>query len=74
MYLEESQFARGGGPDGPRCRACKQPILEGDRSKRITFANDPYGRAGLTGEYHVACGKPFDSLARAMNMMLRFGH
>ena len=73
MYLDESQFARWGGPDGPACLACKRPILEGERSQRITFDNDPHGRDGLTGEYHVTCGKPFDSLSRAMDMLSRFG-
>ena len=73
MYLDESQFAHGGGPGGPACRACKQQILEGERSMRIAFDTDPNGRQGITGEYHVACSKPFDSLARATNMLSRFG-
>ena len=72
MYLDES-FAFGGGQGGPSCRSCKRPFLEGERSTRITFANDPSGVQGLTGEYHVACSKPFDSLARAINMLSRFG-
>ncbi len=72
MYLDES-FAFGGGHEGPSCRACKQPILEGEHSIRIAFESDPGGAKGLTGEYHASCSKPFDSLARALNMLLRFG-
>lgn len=72
MYLDES-FAFGGGHGGPSCRACKQPILEGQRATRIAFASDPSGVKGLTGAYHLACSKPFDSLARALNMLGRFG-
>ena len=68
MYLDES-FAFGGGHGGPSCRACRYPILEGERSVRITFESDP----SLTGAYHVACSKPFDSLAHALNMLGRFG-
>lgn len=73
MYLDEFQYARWGGPDRPSCRACKQPILERERSRSITFDNDRNGRKGLTGEYHLSCSRPFDSLARAINMMSRFG-
>jgi hypothetical protein len=72
VYLDES-FAFGGGHGGSSCRACKQPILEGERSIRIAFENDPGGTKGLTGEYHFGCSKPFDSLARALNMLGRFG-
>lgn len=72
MYLDESRFPHGGG--GPVCRACWRPITESERSMRIAFAHDPDGRKDLTGEYHVACGKPFDSIARAMNAMSRYGH
>ena len=72
MYLDES-FAFGGGHGGPSCCACKQPILEGQRSTRIAFASDPSGVRGLTGSYHLACSKPFDSLSRAINMLGRFG-
>jgi hypothetical protein len=70
VYLDES-FAFGGGHGGPSCCACKQPILEGERSVRIAFENDPGGAKGLTGEYHAACSKPFDSLAHALNMLGR---
>ena len=67
MYLDE-EFAFGGGYSGPSCRACKQPILEGERATRVLFRTDPDGARGLTGDYHLACGKPFASLARVANM------
>ena len=73
MYLDESRFPRGGGGGEPVCRACRMPIYEGERSTRIAFANDPDGKNGFTGFYHVACSKPFGSLARAMNMISRYG-
>jgi len=73
VYLDETNFAGGGGFNNPSCRSCKQPILEGERSMRITFATDASGAQGLTGDYHATCGKPFDSLARALNVMSRFG-
>jgi len=70
LYLDES-FAFGGGDHGPSCCACRKPILEGEASMRIAFASDPAGAKGYTGEYHVACGKPFASLARALDMLSR---
>ena len=72
VYLDESLFPHGGG--GPVCRACKEPIEDGERSTRIAFSHDADGRNGLTGEYHARCSRPFDSLARAMNMLSHFGH
>ena len=73
MYLDETNFAGGGGFNNPSCRACKQPILEGERSTRVNFENDTDGAKGLSGEYHLSCGKPFISMARALDMMARFG-
>jgi hypothetical protein len=67
MYLDE-RFAFGGGHSGPSCRSCKEPILDNDRSMRVKFANDPDGARGLTGEYHLACSKPFASLAHVLDM------
>ena len=72
MYLEEG-LAFGGGHSGPVCRACRQPILENERVTRVSFQTDPDGARGLTGDYHLACSKPFDSLAHALNMLGRFG-
>lgn len=71
MFLDE-EFP-GGGSGGPSCRVCKQPILKGQASTRIAFDHDPSGVKGLTGDYHVACSKPFASLAQAINMLGRFG-
>jgi hypothetical protein len=72
VYLDDS-FGTGGGFTPSSCRACKQPILEGEHSTRIRFESDPDGAQGFTGEYHTACSKPFDSLAHAINMLSRFG-
>jgi hypothetical protein len=71
VFLDE-KFP-GGGSGGPSCRVCKQPILKGQASTRIAFDHDPNGAKGLTGEYHVACSKPFASLAHASNMLRRLG-
>jgi hypothetical protein len=67
VYLDE-RFSGGGGFNRPSCRACKQPIEHGTRSIRVEFNNDPNGAKGLTGEYHIACSKPFASMARIINM------
>ncbi|EIM24580.1 hypothetical protein MicloDRAFT_00052950 [Microvirga lotononidis] len=56
-----------GGWSGPSCRACKQPILPSDRVTRVEFQNDPSGTKGLTGDYHLACSRPFASLASVIN-------
>jgi hypothetical protein len=58
-----------GGPNDPSCASCRAPITAGQRSVRIDFATDPHGHRGLSGLYHADCGKPFESLARAINMM-----
>jgi hypothetical protein len=67
VFLDEN-FRYGGGRGGPPCQACKQPIRSGDRTKRVEFQNDPDGTKGLTGEYHLACSKRFESLARVINL------
>jgi hypothetical protein len=72
VYLDESLYSAGGGEPGPFCCACKAPIQRGQRATRLTFATDPSGAKGLTGDYHLACSKPFDSLANTINMMSRF--
>jgi hypothetical protein len=56
-------------PNAPWCASCKAPITSDQRSMRVHFANDPHGFRGLTGEYHEACGKPFASMAHAINML-----
>jgi hypothetical protein len=73
VYLDESSFSAGGGDPGPSCCVCKAPILQGQSTTRLYFETDPNGAKGLTGMYHVACSKPFDSLANAINMMSRLG-
>ncbi|QRM31289.1 hypothetical protein [Microvirga sp. VF16] len=65
MFLDD-KFSYGGW-SGPSCQACKQPILPSDRIKRVEFQNDLDGTKGLTGDYHVACSKPFASLANVIN-------
>lgn len=67
MYLDED-FAAGGGHSGSWCCACKQPIQDGERTKRVDFSNDPTGDKGLTGDYHLLCARPFVSLARVVNL------
>jgi hypothetical protein len=71
MYLEN--FANGGGFGRGWCLSCKQPIDDNEPSTRVEFASDPAGREGLTGDYHVPCSRPYASLARALDMLSRFG-
>ena len=59
----------GGGSNDPSCTSCQRPITAQQRSIRIDFANDPHGHRGLSGLYHAECGKPFQSIAHAMNML-----
>lgn len=56
-------------PCEPWCTSCKTPIGKNQRKVRVHFDSDPHGFRGLTGEYHEVCGKPFVSMARAINMM-----
>jgi hypothetical protein len=67
MPLDGSSFD--GGRDGARwCRACKQPIFKHQSATRVEFQTDPHGTGGLTGDYHLACSKPFASLAYVINL------
>jgi hypothetical protein len=68
VFRDETSAGGGGGWRPRTCRACKQPILKDHRATRIEFRTDPSGAEGLTGDYHVACSKPFASLARVVNM------
>jgi hypothetical protein len=70
VYLDEP-FPAGGGHFGPTCRACKNPIHKHEPATRLDFSNDPDGAKGLTGDYHLACSKPFASIAQAMNSLTR---
>lgn len=72
MYLDE-KLPGSGGWEGPWCRSCKQPIAEGQHLVRLYFETDPNGARDMSGPYHASCGKPFASLARALNMLSRFG-
>ena len=67
MYLNDG-FS-GGGSDRPICKGCKQPIFQGEPVTRVTFDGNPHG---MSGDYHRACSKPFDSLASTLNMLNRF--
>ena len=66
MYLNDG-FS-GGGAEGPVCKACRQPILKGQPVMRVSF--DGKSR-DMSGDYHRACGKPFASMAHALNMLRR---
>ena len=57
-----------GNPGRPTCKACRQPIWHGQPATRVDFQNDPDGTRGLTGLYHKRCSKPFQSMARVLNM------
>jgi hypothetical protein len=58
----------GSGPHGPWCMSCRRPITTEQRSVRIHFRIDPHGHRGFSGPYPVQCSKPFESLARVINM------
>ena len=66
MYLNDGFF--GGGPEGPSCKACKQPIFQGQPATRVEFDDKAHD---MSGDYHKACGKPFASMAQALNMLNR---
>ena len=66
MYLDE-QLPGGGG--GRYCLSCRKLIARGERA-RVEFRTDPDGSDGLTGDYHIACSKPYAALARVINMNL----
>jgi hypothetical protein len=57
-----------GNPGRPSCRACCQPIWQGQPATRVEFQTDPDGAQGLSGMYHLQCSKVFQSLARVVNM------
>ncbi len=59
----------GDGSNDPWCTHCRQPITPKQQSVRVDFPHDPHGFRGLSGLYHAECGKPFASMARAMNML-----
>lgn len=59
----------GDGSNDPWCKHCNRPITSEQERVRVDFPNDPHGFKGLSGLYHLACSKPFASMARAMNML-----
>jgi hypothetical protein len=67
MFLDQT-LPGGGGGYSPSCRACRQPLLKGQQTRRIEFDNDPSGFKGLTGEYHLACSKLYASFAHVINL------
>jgi hypothetical protein len=68
MAFDPTPASGGGEPREPWCASCKAPITRDERSVRVHFDNDPHGFHGLSGEYHEACGKPFASMARVINL------
>jgi hypothetical protein len=58
-----------GGSNDPTCTSCHRPITADQPSVRVDFATDPKGHRGMSGLYHEHCGKPFQSMARAINML-----
>jgi hypothetical protein len=58
----------GGEPGFRWCRACRQPIVPGQPATQVHFPNDPEGAQGFTGPYHTECSRPFQSMARVLNM------
>jgi len=55
----------GGDPRGPLCKACRRPIGPGQPFRTVRFDND---ENGFNGVYHDPCGRPFESLARILNI------
>jgi hypothetical protein len=67
MYLEEG-VSGGGGYEGRVCKGCQLLIMPGEPVARVALDHDP---GGMSGDYHTACGKPIQALARALNMLGR---
>jgi hypothetical protein len=68
VLLDVNDF--GGGQPGPFCPSCKRPLAD-ERTMHIVFETDPHGFKGLSGHYHAACGRPFASMANALNQLSR---
>ena len=66
MYLEEG--ISGGGYEGRSCKGCALLIMPGQPVTHVTLDHDPNA---MSGDYHAECGKPIQSLARALNMLSR---
>lgn len=59
-------------PNLPVCLGCKNYIWEGETTVFIHFESDLDGLLGNTGVYHKECGRRFQSLANAINVMSRY--
>jgi hypothetical protein len=69
MYLEDG-VAGGGGFEGRPCKGCQLLIGPGQAVTRVALDHDPNN---MSGDYHEACGRTIQSLARALNMLGRLG-
>ena len=58
----------GGDPRGPWCKACKEPIMHGQRARRVEYQDDPQDVNGL---YHEPCSKPIIALTNVYTILSR---
>jgi hypothetical protein len=65
MAYDGSAFGREW--EGRWCKACRGPIKADEAFTDIHFETEPEH----SGSYHRACGRPFQSLARALNALSR---
>ena len=70
MAFDPMPASGSGGPHEPWCASCNAPITREQRGVHVHFDNDPNGYRGLTGLYHEACSKAFQSMARVINLNL----
>ena len=60
------------GPDGPWCKSCKRPIAPDEPVEDLRFEYDPGHKLDeLNGAYHAECARPFLSVKRALDMLVR---
>jgi uncharacterized protein with PIN domain len=67
--------AEPGGDPRARCPKCGTPIRQGEKSTLMHFAEDPYGKRGLSGRaWHSECARPYwDKLTPVLDMLQRLG-
>jgi hypothetical protein len=58
----------GGEPHGPSCKACRQPIADGQPFIHVKFQRESEPVHEMSGLYHRQCSRPFESLARIVTM------